>query len=174
MVDGARLGYGIAAKNGDVSIKDIAKFADVFYIGGTKCGAVFGEAVVILNDDLKPDFRSYIKQNGGMLAKGWLLGLQFCALFHDNLYFDITKKAVDYAMKIKDAFIKKGIPLFIDSPTNQQFYVLNHNQIAKLEKNHILDHDHKIDELHDCIRICTGWHTTEESVNALINDINLL
>ena len=106
-IDGARMGYGLAAGSCDVTLKDIAALSDVFYCGGTKCGALFGEAVVLTNPALMTGFRSCIKQNGAMLAKGWLLGLQFYTLFQDGLYFEITKKAVSYAMQLKDAFAKK-------------------------------------------------------------------
>ncbi|MBR3881622.1 MAG: aminotransferase class I/II-fold pyridoxal phosphate-dependent enzyme [Mailhella sp.] len=118
-VDGARMGYGLGAEGCDVTLADLARLADAFYIGGTKCGALMGEAVVLVNDDLKDHFRSYIKQNGGMLAKGWLLGLQFATLFENDLYFDITRQAVKDAMRIRNAFLEKGIPLFMESPTNQ-------------------------------------------------------
>lgn len=114
-IDGARLGYGLGAAEADVTMEDIARLADVFYCGGTKCGALFGEAVVIINPVLKTDFRSYIKQNGGMLAKGWLLGIQFYTLFRDGLYFKITQEADRQAMRIRQAFRQKGIPFCRES-----------------------------------------------------------
>lgn len=171
-IDGARLGYGLTSPKSDVTIKDIAQLADVFYIGGTKCGALFGEAVVILANEIKTNFRSNIKQNGGMLAKGWLLGAQFYALFKDTgLYFDITKRANEYAMKIKDAFIAKNIPIFIDSPTNQQFVVLKNSLIEKLADKYTFEFEGKISENENCVRFCTSWSTNEEEVNELVNDI---
>lgn len=109
MIDGARMGYGLGAKVNDLKLSDLAALADVFYIGGTKCGAMMGEAVVITNNELKDNFRSYMKQNGGMLAKGWTLGLQFYTLFENDLYFEITGRADKYAMEIREAFEKKGL-----------------------------------------------------------------
>ena len=168
-VDGARMAYGLAAS--DVTAKDLARLCDVFYFGGTKCGAMFGEAVVITNPDLQTDFRSYIKQNGAMLAKGWLLGLQFATLFEDGLYFEITKSAVDLALKIKDAFVKKGIPLFVDSPTNQQFVVLSETQMQTLSKKYVFEYENRVDDTHHCVRFCTGWSTKPEEVDELLKDI---
>ena len=170
-VDGARMGYGLAADGTDVTLADLARLTDAFYIGGTKCGMLFGEAVVITNPSLKVDFRSYIKQNGAMLAKGWLLGLQFYTLFKDGLYFDITAKAVNYAMEIKKAFAEKGIPAFIESPTNQQFVVVTEEQMSKLGERYIFEYEGKIDETHHCVRFCTSWSTQPEEVEALIADI---
>lgn len=171
-VDGARLGYGIAAS--DVTLADLARLTDVFYIGGTKCGAMFGEAVVIVNDDLKPDFRSYIKQNGAMLAKGWLLGIQFDTLFKDGLYFDITASAISHAMRIKKAFHDKGIPSYIDSPTNQQFVVLHNSDMEKLAEKYVFEFEKKIDDSHSCVRFCTSWSTTQEEIDTLVSDISNL
>lgn len=171
-VDGARMGYGLAAS--DVTLRDMAKLADLFTIGGTKCGALFGEALVITNPALKPGFRSYIKQNGGMLAKGWLLGVQFYALFENGLYFDICRKAVEQARRIRAAFAAKGVPAYVDSPTNQQFVVLDHDQIEALEKKYVFEPDHAVDDSHMCVRFCTSWHTSEEDVDALEADIQNL
>lgn len=168
-IDGARLGYGLGAS--DVTLADLARLADVFYCGGTKCGAMFGEAVVITNPALNVDFRSYIKQNGAMLAKGWLLGLQFYTLFNGGLYFDITKKAVAYAMKIKEAFVQKGIPAYIESPTNQQFVVVTEKQMNQLAQKYIFEYEEKIDADHHCIRFCTSWSTKPEEIDALVDDI---
>lgn len=168
------MGYGLAAIDNDVTLADIAQFADVFYCGGTKCGALFGEAVVITNRRLTTDFRSYIKQNSAMLAKGWLLGLQFYTLFHDGLYFEITKQAVSYAMQIKEAFAKKGIPSYIDSPTNQQFVVLENSVMEKLAQKYIFEYELKVDDTHSCVRFCTSWSTTQQEVDALTADIMAL
>ena len=174
MVDGARMGYGLASPENDVTLADLARLADVFYIGGTKCGTLFGETVVIVNDDLKPNFRSYIKQNGGMLAKGWLLGLQFHTLFKDGLYFDITGQAMDGAMKIKKAFAEKGIPFYIDSPTNQQFPILTEGQKNKLAEKHIFEYQMKLEDGRHCVRFCTAWSTRPEDVDVLLADIAAL
>lgn len=173
-IDGARLGYGLGAPDGDVTIADIARLTDVFYCGGTKCGALFGEAVVITNPALQTDFRSYMKQNGAMLAKGWLLGLQFYTLFKDGLYFEITKRADEYAMQIKEAFDKKGVPAFIESSTNQQFVVLENAQMDKLAEKFIFEYDHKIDDTHSCVRFCTSWSTKQEEIDALVTEIEKL
>lgn len=173
-IDGARLGYGLTSPKCDLTFKEFAKLCDVFYIGGTKCGLLFGEAVVINNQELKACFRSSIKENGGMLAKGWLLGLQFATLFEDNLYFDICSKADIYAMKIKKAFKTKGIPSYIDSPTNQQFVIVTKAQAAKLAKNFIYEDEGAFDKNHLIIRFCTSWASEEEEVNALIEEINKL
>lgn len=173
-IDGARLGYGLGAEDGDVTLADIAKAADVFYCGGTKCGALFGEAVVITNPELQVDFRSYIKQNGAMLAKGWLLGLQFYTLFRDGLYFRITKQADEYAMEIRKAFREKGIPAFVESPTNQQFVILKNSQMEKLARKYVFEFEGKTDENHSCVRFCTSWSTTEEEVRQLTEDIRSL
>lgn len=171
-VDGARLGYGLAAT--DIRLSDLARLADVFYIGGTKCGALFGEAVVIANDSLKPHFRSYMKQNGAMLAKGWLLGLQFLTLFKDNLYFEITANAVRQGLRIKKAFGEKGIPSYIESPTNQQFVVVDEKTMAKLSEKYYYEYEDNLGDGRHVIRFCTSWATKDEEVDELVKDIALL
>ena len=173
-VDGARMGYGLGAAKNDVKLEDLAKLTDMFYIGGTKCGALFGEAMIITNPVLQTDFRSYIKQNGAMLAKGWLLGVQFATLFQDGLYFEITKRAVEYAMQIKHAFEDKGISSYIESFTNQQFVVLTNEQMEELSKKYLYEFEKKVDEVHVCVRFCTSWSTKQEEVDALIKDIKNL
>lgn len=173
-VDGARMGYGLGADGADVTLEDFARLADVFYIGGTKCGALFGEAVVIVNPLLQTDFRSYMKQNGAMLAKGWLLGLQFYTLFQNGLYFKITKKAVEYAMEIRRAFAEKGIPAYIESETNQQFVVLENTRMEALAEKYIFEFEKKIDDTHSCVRFCTSWSTKPEEVQQLTEDIRRL
>ena len=173
-VDGARMGYGLGSVKNDVSLSDLARLTDAFYLGGTKCGTLFGEALVIANPKLQPDFRSYIKQNGAMLAKGWLLGLQFYTMFRDGLYFEITRKVDEYAMRIKEAFAEKGIPAYIESFTNQQFVVVTNRQKEQLAENFIFEFEGKIDEDHSCIRFCTSWSTTEEEVRALTEEIRRL
>ena len=171
-VDGARMAYGLAAS--DVTLADLARLTDMFYIGGTKCGALFGEALVISNPALQTDFRSYIKQNGALLAKGWLLGLQFATLFENGLYFDIGRKAVAQAMTLKAAFAEKGIPAYLDSPTNQQFVVLKNAQAAALAEKYTFEPDHTIDADRICARFCTSWATTEAEIAALAEDIKNL
>lgn len=170
-MDGARLGYGLTCKENDLTLEDVAKYTDVFYIGGTKVGALFGEAVVITNDALKPDFRYNIKQHGGMLAKGRLLGLQFEALFEDGLYFEIARHAMDMAEKIQDKLIKLGAEITVDSPSNQIFVALPNEAIEELGKKYKFEAMGKKDESHSIIRICTSWATKEENVTALLADM---
>lgn len=167
--DGARMAYGLAA--GDITLADLARLCDAFYIGGTKCGALFGEALVLTHPALKEHFRAYMKQNGALLAKGWLLGLQFYTLFKDGLYFEIGKDAVTYATEIKAAFTAKGIPLYIDSPTNQQFFVMENTLLARLAAKYTFEDNGKVDQTHTCVRFCTSWSTTRAEVDALCSDI---
>ena len=173
-VDGARLGYGLCSPECDLTLPQLAQLADVFYIGGTKVGALFGEAVVIMNETLKRDFRYSIKQHGGMLAKGRLLGLQFATLFTGILYFDIAQHAINEAMRIKAALQAKGIGFLIDSPTNQQFPIFTDTQIATLSEHFMLSLWQRIDEEHTAMRICTSWATKTESTDALIRAIENL
>lgn len=173
-IDGARMGYGLGSCKCDVTLADVAALADAFYIGGTKCGALLGEAMVIMNNELKSHFRSYIKQNGGMIAKGWLLGLQFYTLFENGLYFSITKQADEKAMEIREAFEKKGVPLYMESDTNQQFVLLTGEQMKKLEKKHIFEYQFQTEELRHCVRFCTSWSTRQEEVEELKRDIDAM
>lgn len=173
-IDGARLGYGLKADGNDLTLPDIAKLCDVFYIGGTKVGALFGEAVVISNDKMKKDFRYNIKQRGGMLAKGRLLGVQFETLFEDNLYFEISETAIGYAMSIKKAFRDKGYKFLIDSPTNQQFPILSNDEINKLSLKYSFQFWERVDDNNAAVRFCTSWATKEEQVSELLEDIRLL
>lgn len=168
-IDGARMGYGLAAEGGDVKLADIASLADVFYLGGTKQGALFGEAVVMVNDALKKDFRYNIKQNGGMLAKGRLLGIQFLTLFEDGLYFELSQHAVSLAMKIRDAFRAKGFAFMVDSPTNQQFPILDNETMERLSNDFRFSVWQKMDAGHTAVRFCTSWATRPEAVDALIS-----
>ncbi len=170
-IDGARLGYGLMSEDSNMDISDIAKNCDVFYIGGTKVGALFGEAVVITNEKLQKDFRYYMKQRGGMLAKGRLLGIQFDVLFENNLYFNISKHAVNMAMKIKKAFIDNGYKFLYDSNTNQQFPIIPNEKLAKLSKKYTYSIWEKIDDNNTAVRFCTSWATREEYVDELVNDI---
>lgn len=173
-IDGARLGYGLAAYNNDLSLADIAKLCDVFYIGGTKCGALFGEAVVVINPTLKEDFFSISKQSGAVLAKGRLLGIQFETLFTDNLYEKICRHGIEMAMQIKDAINEKGLPVVTNSPTNQQFPIFSNVMFAKLSEKYMLAPWEIIDENNIAVRICTSWATDQEQVDSLIKDINNL
>lgn len=170
VIDGARLGYGLASDE-SLSLADVAAFADMFSIGGTKVGALFGEAVVITNDALKKDFRYAIKQRGGMLAKGRLLGLQFETLFIDGLYREISRHAIDQAMRIRRAFAEAGVPFRYDSPTNQQFPILHDDALKTLGGKYAFAFWEKHDDTHTVVRVCTSWATKEENVDALIADI---
>jgi len=170
-IDGARMGYALASEGCDVTLSDIASLADVFYIGGTKQGALFGEAVVIVNDALKKDFRYFIKQNGGMLAKGRLLGIQFIGLFEDDLYFSLSEHAVSQALKIRDAFRQKGYAFLVDSPSNQQFPILDNETMERLAVDFRFSVWQKIDDGHTAVRFCTSWATETEAVDALVRAI---
>ncbi|MCM3782438.1 low specificity L-threonine aldolase [Neobacillus mesonae] len=174
VLDGARLGYGLVAKGSDLTLADIARLCDMFYIGGTKVGAMFGESVVITNNTLKKDFRYLIKQRGGLLAKGRLLGIQFETLFEDSLYFEISKHAVDLAMKIREAFLDKGFSLLFDSYTNQQFPILPNDVLKKLSTAYSFTFWEKIDADHSAVRFCTSWATKKENVDKLVQDIKAL
>lgn len=168
-IDGARMGYGLCSPDCDVTLEDIARLADVFYIGGTKVGALFGEAVVIVSDALKKDFRYYIKQHGAMLAKGRLLGIQFMTLFADGLYFRISQHAIDMAMRIKNGLKETGIELYSESGTNQQFVVIEKDMYDRLSRDFLLSLWSETDDGRYVVRICTSWATTEENVNKLLN-----
>ena len=167
-IDGARMGYGLASEGCDVTLSDIAALADVFYIGGTKQGALFGEAVVIVNDSLKKDFRYSVKQNGGMLAKGRLLGIQFLTLFEDGLYFQLSEHAISQAMRIRSAFESKGFGFLVQSPSNQQFPILDNATMERLSGDFLFSLWQKVDENHTAVRFCTSWATRPEAVDALI------
>lgn len=170
-VDGARLGYGLAAADNDVTLQDLARLCDVFYIGGTKVGALFGEAVVISNPALKEDFRYLIKQRGGMLAKGRLLGVQFAALFENGLYFELGKNAVRLADQIRDTFDKLGVSYLVPGTTNQLFPILSDSFLNELAKNFMFIDMERIDENHRAVRFCTSWASTQENVDALCHEL---
>ena len=164
-IDGARLGFGLAAS--DVTLKDIARLADVFYIGGTKVGALFGEAVVITNPDLLKHFTPLVKQHGALLAKGRLLGLQFEALFTEGLYFKIGEEAVRKALRLREIFEENGFPAAMDSPTNQQFFVLPNTVIDRLKENASFELWGPRGETETTVRFVTGWSTTDEDIETL-------
>ena len=167
-VDGARLAYGLAAEGGELGLKDIAAMCDVFYIGGTKCGALFGEAVVTRRPELLPRFVSLMKLRGATLAKGRLLGVQFATLFSNGLYERIGAHAVKLAMKMKKGFVEKGYKLFIDSPTNQQFFIMPNENIDLLKKVASFEQWGPRGEKETPVRFVTDWATTEDDVTALI------
>ena len=166
-VDGARLGYGITADGNDVQIPDLARLCDAFYIGGTKLGTMFGEAVVISNPLIAEDFRYMIKQRGGMLAKGWLLGLQFEAMFEDGLYFQIARHANVLADQIRKTLLAIGYPLVVDSNTNQVFTIMPNVLLDKLSKEFMFTEWSRVDDSHRMIRFCTSWATTRENTDLL-------
>lgn len=168
-LDGARLGYGLAANGGEVTLKDIARWCDVFYIGGTKQGTLFGEAVVVKNAELLPHFTSLMKQHGALLAKGRLLGIQFDTLFTNNLYLKIAKHAVAMAIKLKNAWIKKGYRIYVDSPTNQQFFILPNEIMDQLSTKVSFGLWGPRGEKETIVRFVTDWATREEDVDQLIS-----
>ncbi|HPF20285.1 MAG TPA: aminotransferase class I/II-fold pyridoxal phosphate-dependent enzyme [Syntrophomonas sp.] len=167
-MDGARLGYGLCSPENDLDLPAIARLCDAFYIGGTKVGLLFGEALVICDERLKPDFRYIIKQKGGMLAKGRLLGVQFAALFTDDLYFAMSRQAIALAMQIKAACTRKGYQFLIDSPTNQQFPILPDAMLERLSENFVYSYWQRVDDRHSAVRFCTSWATLPENVEQLI------
>lgn len=167
-LDGARLAYGLAAEGTDVTLSDIAALTDAFYIGGTKVGALFGECVVISHSALKEDFRYLIKQKGGMLAKGRLLGLQFLAMFENDLYMEMGRHADRLAMKLKKELQEKGYRFYMDSITNQQFVIVEDTKLQELEKEFLFNHETRYDADHTVIRICTSWATKEEHIEKLL------
>lgn len=171
-VDGARCGYGLMAQGNDVMLPDLAALTDVFYIGGTKVGAMFGEAVVIVNPALKKDFRYFIKQHGAMLAKGRLLGIQYEVLFTDHLYEKIALHADDLAIRIRHAFEKHNVSMLYDSVTNQQYPVLTDTELAAFSEKYAFSFWCKTDDTHSAVRVCTSWATKEEVVDELIRDID--
>ena len=171
-VDGARLACGLAAS--DITLPDLARLCDVFYLGGTKAGLLFGEAVVITNPALNKDFRYLIKQHGGMLAKGRLLGVQFEAFLTDNLFEEIGRQEVAQAMRLRQAFQDKGWPFFVDSVSNQQFPILPNGAVAVLRRKYSFEVWEKVDQAHTAVRFCTSWSTTDQNVDALIADLQSL
>ena len=166
-VDGARLGYGLMSPDNDVSLPELCGLCDVFYIGGTKVGALCGEAVVFRREICPPHFFTMIKQQGALLAKGRVLGAQFDALFTDDLYFEIGRHAIDCAMALKAAFREKGYPLFADSPTNQQFVILTQEQLARLEKEVAFSLWEPLPDGRFAARFVTSWATDPASIGKL-------
>ena len=170
-IDGARLGCALVSSVCDYTLAEMARLCDVFTIGGTKLGALFGEAVVFTDPSLARDFRYFIKQNGGMLAKGRLLGIQFETLFTDGLYTRIAQNAVDLAMVLRDALQKKGVPFLYESPTNQQFPILPDAVVNELSDRYAFEGWGRVDDSHTATRICMSWATPKENVDALLRDL---
>lgn len=167
-LDGARLGYGLMSKSADLTLPEIAEICDVFYIGGTKVGALCGEAVVFTKNNTPKHFLTMVKQHGAMLAKGRLLGIQFDTLFTDNLYFTVSAHAIEMAEKLKEGIKREGYTFYLDSPTNQQFVILTMKQIGELQKQVSFDLWDKLDEEHQVVRFATSWATKERDVEALL------
>lgn len=167
-VDGARLGYALAARGNDVTLPDIAKFADAFYIGGTKVGALFGEAVVLANPEICPAFFTMIKRHGALLAKGRLLGIQFDTLFTDGLYFKIAKNAIDTALYLKNSLADLDYEFFIDSPTNQQFVIISDEKLAEINGKIGFSFWERTPDGRNVIRLVTSFMTTREQVDELL------
>ena len=170
-MDGARLGYGLMASENDLTMADFARLCDVFYIGGTKVGALFGEAVVITSDALKEDFRYMIKQHGGMLAKGRLLGIQFETLFTDGLYYQIAGHALKLADQLRQAFREAGFEFLVDSPTNQLFPILPDELLSKLAQSYAFTYQCRVDQAHSAVRLCTSWATRKDAVDQFCADL---
>ena len=173
-VDGARLGYALAAKGNDVTLEDLARLTDVFYIGGTKVGAMFGEAVVISNPAIAEDFRYIMKQRGAMLAKGWLLGLQYEALFENDLYLRIAQHADNMADKLRDVLTELNVPMLVEGVTNQVFPIIPDCVLDKLQENFTFTEQVRVDDTHRAVRFCTSWATTEAAVEALCEELKKL
>ncbi|MBR6768357.1 MAG: aminotransferase class I/II-fold pyridoxal phosphate-dependent enzyme [Clostridia bacterium] len=170
-VDGARLGYALTAEGNNLTLSDLAALCDAFYIGGTKHGALLGEALVITNDKLKKHFRYYIKQNGALLAKGRILGIQFLALFEDDIYFTTSQDANRKAMLLKNGIASLGYSFYVDSVTNQQFPILPTKMLEILSPNYTFSDMGKVDDTHSIARFCTNFATSENDIQALLADI---
>ncbi|MCI5536598.1 MAG: aminotransferase class I/II-fold pyridoxal phosphate-dependent enzyme [Lentihominibacter sp.] len=166
-MDGARLGYGLASLQTDVTLQDITRLCDVFYIGGTKVGALCGEAVVFTRNNTPDHFLNLIKRRGALLAKGRLLGVQFDTLFTDDLYFKISRHAVDKAEELKQIFRDKGYEFFLESPTNQQFVIIGNNKMEKLKEKVAFGFWEKYDGEHTVVRFATSWSTTDQDMEYL-------
>ena len=166
-IDGARMGYGLMAHGNDVDLPYLSHHCDAFYIGGTKVGALCGEALVFPRNNAPKAFFSIVKRHGALMAKGRVIGLQFDALFTDNLYFNIARHAIDMAMKMKKMLTEKGYRLYLDSPTNQQFVVINNNKVRALEQQVVFTHWEPYDEEHTVCRFVTSWATTEAQLEIL-------
>ncbi len=170
-MDGARLGTALMSDANDLTMEDIAKLTDAFYIGGTKNGALFGEALVINDEKLNNDFRYMEKQRGAMLAKGRILGIQFLELFKDNLFYELAAHANECAEKIKEALFEKDIEFKYEPESNQLFPIFTYEQIEKLSKDYLFSIDSKIDDESACVRIVTSWATKEDKVDEFVQAI---
>jgi len=173
-IDGARLGCAITCDSSDITLEDMAELCDIFYIGGTKNGALFGEALVINNPVYNKDLRYIIKQHGGMLAKGRLLGIQFEALFTDGLYLKLAKHANEAAKVLADGISKLGYSFDAAPTTNQLFPILPRKVIEQLKEDYWFEFNRKVDEDSDCIRLCTSWASDMEKIEEFLSDLALI
>ncbi len=175
LVDGARMAYGMGSSKNDLTLNDYARLCDVFYIGATKCGALFGEGIVIPNKKIRKELPYHIKQNGALLAKGRLLGLQFIGLFdEEKLFFKVGDHAGRLADKLSGALKDMGFEFKYDSPTNQIFPIMTNELLDKLKGKYVWDENSGVDENRRCVRFCTSWATKEEDVDTLIDDLKAL
>ena len=166
-VDGARLAYALAADECDITLPELAQLCDVFYIGGTKCGALCGEAVVFCGVHAPAHPIPRIKQHGALLAKGRLTGVQFEALFTDGLYFEIGRQAIETARALRRVLHEHGYRFFLETPTNQQFVILPNEDMARIREHAAIEYWEKYDDTHTVVRFCTSWATTQEDIDAL-------
>ncbi len=169
-LDGARLGYGLMSRKSDMTLADIARLCDVFYIGGTKVGALCGEAVVFTAHNMPPHFLTMVKRRGALLAKGRLLGIQFDTLFTDDLYFRISRHAIDMSERLKGLFREKGYRFYLESPTNQQFIILENRRMDVLQQHVRFSFWETLDECHTVVRFATSWSTTEQDL-VILHDL---
>ncbi len=170
-LDGARMASALTSQYNDIALSDYPKLVDMLYLGGTKCGALFGEALILFQNQLNEDFRFSIKQKGAMLAKGWLLGIQFETLFENDLYYKLGQHANAMAEKIQNAILQKGYSFQFTPCSNQLFPIFPDDVLKELEKEFIFSFWEKVDETHTCVRIVTSWATKEENVDKLINSL---
>lgn len=168
-IDGARLGYGLMSRLSSLTLPEIARLCDVFYIGGTKTGALCGEAVVFTKQNMPPHFMTSVKKRGALLAKGRLIGIQFDTLFSNNLYFEISRHVIDMSEELKVIFHEKNIPFYLESPTNQQFMLLENERIRQLEDQVGFSFWEKYDDTHTVVRFAAGWSTSLEDLHTLRN-----
>ena len=173
-LDGARLGSALCSEENDLTLEDLSKYTDVFYIGGTKNGALIGEAIIINNPELKKDFRFYIKQRGALLAKGKILGIQFIELFKENLFFDLAKHSNVMASKLNLGLRNLGIEFLNNSTTNQIFPIITNELLNKIQELYDITYWASMGDDKCCIRLCTSWATKENAVEEFIKDVKTL
>jgi threonine aldolase len=173
-MDGARLGSALCSHRNDLTMAEIARLTDAFYIGGTKNGLMTGEALVIINESLKPDFLFFVKQRGALLAKGRLLGIQFLSLFTDRLFYKAASHANQMAKSLKEGLTELGVPFLTDSPTNQQFPIFADELADKIKQNYDYEVQKKFPDGHTCIRLVTSWATPERAVREFLADVRKL